>query len=459
MRLSIGRSLFLWVVGSTVLLLVLFSLALYLIVGRALYQGLDDRLETLAQGMVALCEWEEDRGAVCFEAADEPRGPLAEAGRIAAVELRSWPDGAVVHRSGAALPEPAATGGLRAGAASFTDLGDGLRLCTLLVTVPTALDADGEGATPGFSVLARVAEPLAPLQAQLADLLLWVLLSVAIAAVVVVAFGRLLSRRFVRPLGELAEAAASLRGGDRARLPRSGTDDELDRLAGLLDDGIERLEAAAERQARFTADAAHELRNPISVIHNAASVALRNPRDPADYRAFLEDVLGTARRMGGIVDGLLLMARMDAGAARQAFDDCDLAAIAAEAAAADPARVHVAAGGPARLRGDARLLRILVDNLVANALRHSEGGVHVEVEADAAGAVVLRVRDAGPGIPPEQAERVFERFHRGAEARSDDGGAGLGLAIVAEIARLHGGGCQLAPGTGGTTVVVRLGRG
>jgi len=457
-RLSIGRSLFLWVVGSTVLLLVLFSLALYLVVGRALYAGLDDRLETLAQGMVALCEWEEDRGEVCFEAADEPRGPLAEAGRMAAVELRSWPDGAVLHRGGAALPEPP-SGGLQAGAASFTDLGDDLRLCTLLVTVPPAPDAGGEPSAPGFSVLARVAEPLEPIEDQLASLLLWVLLSVAVAAVVVVAFGRLLSARFVRPLGELAEAAARLRGGDKARLPRSGTGDELDRLAALLEDGIGRLEAAAERQARFTADAAHELRNPISVIHNAASVALRNPRDPEDYRAFLEDVLGTARRMGGIVDGLLLLARMDAGAARQAFDDCDLGAIAGAAAAADPARVHVAAAGPVRLRGDARLLRILVDNLVANALRHAEGEVRVEVGADAADGVVLRVRDDGPGIPPDQAERVFERFHRGAEARSDDGGAGLGLAIVAEIARLHGGGCEVVPDAGGTTFVVRLGRG
>jgi signal transduction histidine kinase len=137
----------------------------------------------------------------------------------------------------------------------------------------------------------------------------------------------------------------------------------------------------------------------------------------------------------------------------------DLAALAREAAAAQPGadgRVAVLADAPVLVRGDAALLRVLVGNLVGNALRHSGPGTPVRVRVEARGRPELRVEDQGPGIPPEALGRVFDRFFRVESSGEDVPGAGLGLAIVAEVARLHGAEPRIDSTPSGTTVTVRF---
>ena len=185
-------------------------------------------------------------------------------------------------------------------------------------------------------------------------------------------------------------------------MPTRGTGDEIDALARTLDESFTALQDSLHRQTRFTADAAHELRNPISVVRNAAEVSLRQPRTPEEYREFLLDVLATSKRMENIVEALLLLARMDAGAIRRTFEPVDLAAIVGDAVAAQAAardQIHYSNGAPGVVHGDGRLLRILVDNLLSNALRYSPARESVEVEVGTAGGEIrLRVKDHGPGF-------------------------------------------------------------
>jgi signal transduction histidine kinase len=209
----------------------------------------------------------------------------------------------------------------------------------------------------------------------------------------------------------------------------------------VASEDFQRLQAAWERQAAFTADASHELRTPLAVIRARAEVALRRPRSPEQYREALEDVLGSAGRMQELLEGLLVLARAGERVERRPVD---LAAVAraavAEARAPEGVRLEAALPEAAAMVGDARLLRVLVDNLVVNALRHTrEGAVVVALEA-AEGAWRLEVRDTGEGIAPEHLGRIFERFYRVDPGRSrTDGGGGLGLSIVQAIAAQHGG--------------------
>ena len=225
-------------------------------------------------------------------------------------------------------------------------------------------------------------------------------------------------------------------------------------IARRLGDAEEmrRLRVRYEQQARFTADASHELRTPLAVIRTEVDLALRRERAPEEYRDAQTSVREGADRMQGILDALLLLARADAGAGADHVD-LDLREVARDVAGTVPVE-----GQPARMRGDARLLGILVRNLVSNALRHTPSGA-VRVCVDARDdEVVLDVIDEGEGIPPEALPHVRERFYRVDAARARDaGGAGLGLSIVDTVARLHGASVELASVLGrGTRVTVRF---
>jgi signal transduction histidine kinase len=460
-----------WFVGLTTALLAAFSAALYFSTSRALRSGLDARLETATTGLVALCEWDEDTWGVQIDLSDELAKQLAVSFPERSQEIWTWPDKRPLHRSGRLLdlPLPDASWGEGAGpghaAATAYVTADSAagrrRVLTVLARSPaTPADAfEGEPATPAFTVLVRVAEDLAPIEAELAYLTWFMAGFASISVLVTVFFGFLLSRRVVRPLKELGEAAAGIHAGGTVELPRRAEGDEVDRLRSLLEDAFLRLEDALKRQARFTADAAHELRNPITVIRNAAEVALRRARPPEDYRMFLDDVLATSKRMGSVVEVLLFLARMDAGTLATSFKKVDLAAIARDSAAAQPqtnGRVHIEANGGAFVEGDEVLLSVLVDNLLSNALRYSgtESRVTVTVEAD--DGVLLRVQDEGPGIPQESLPHVFDRFFRVASANPDARGAGLGLAIVAEILSVHSATSHIDTSEAGTTVSVKF---
>jgi signal transduction histidine kinase len=261
----------------------------------------------------------------------------------------------------------------------------------------------------------------------------------------------------LRPVDALRAGAQTITGaGGKDRLPVPKSRDELQRLAVTLNDMLDRLAAARARQRAFVADAAHELRSPLANIRTELEVAQRHGVPPS----LVDDLLADVERLSRLVDDLLLLARADDAdqpvVRREPVDVTGVVTEVAERCRA--ARVPVAVDNGAALWtvGDRDALLRMVGNLVDNAVRHAASRVVVSVTAEGDTALV-RVTDDGPGIPPGDRERVFDRFTRLDDARTrGGGGAGLGLAIVRELARRHGGSVRLTDAGPGVRAEVRL---
>jgi signal transduction histidine kinase len=244
-------------------------------------------------------------------------------------------------------------------------------------------------------------------------------------------------------------------------------DSELGHLGGILNDMFARLQTAFERQTQFTADASHELRTPLAIIHSHAELALARPRSEEEYRQAMEACLRAARRMRNLVDGLLTLARMDAGNLVVQPEPIDLGALVEEIAsllgplaARTNVQVQVSAV-PAPFRGDANQLGQVVANLLTNAIHYNRaGGAVTATVTTGPHEVVLSVADTGCGVPEEDRSHIFERFYRVDRARSrEQGGCGLGLAICKSIVEAHGGSITFTSEVNaGTTFLVRLPR-
>ena len=274
----------------------------------------------------------------------------------------------------------------------------------------------------------------------------------------------------LQPVEELRSAAERIgapgrRDQPRPALPVPPTDDEIARLASTLNLMLERLDAAAVQQRDFAADAAHELRSPLSALITELEVALAG-RERTHWLQVGVASLADARRLAAIVDDLLLLARAEAGQPLR-LEPVDLAAVVESFAQAPdggagpepdapPGVVSVlvqAGPEPQVVVGDQAAIERAVRNLVDNARRHARSTVRVWLEPGP-DAVEILVADDGPGIPVAELERVFDRLHRLDPSRSrSQGGAGLGLAIVRGIARSHGGDAAVQLPVGGGTVV------
>ncbi len=227
------------------------------------------------------------------------------------------------------------------------------------------------------------------------------------------------------------------------------------------------IERSIERMRSFMADAAHELRTPITILRTRAEVALQQPREAANYVSALRGVEAEARRLGGIVDSLLVLARADAGERQIDKERIFLDDIAVDAAGAAQivarqknVRVTVDQFEEAPVEGDPALIRQLIMIVLDNAVKFTDPGgqVHVRVSMHE-GAPTFAVEDTGIGIKHEELSRVFQRFFRGETARSRTDGAGLGLSIASWIAREHGADVSLTSEPGkGTKVVVTFPR-
>ncbi len=291
-----------------------------------------------------------------------------------------------------------------------------------------------------------------------------------LAALLVAALG--LIRVGLRPLDRIGTDAAAIGAGDLSRrVTDADSRTEVGRLGLALNGMLAQIEAAfeerrasEERLRRFVADASHELRTPVAAVRAYAELFDRGARDrPDDLARAMAGIGREATRIGTLVDDLLLLAQLDQG--RPLADQTvDLAGIAGEAVEAarliDPDRpLMFDTVGPRLVRGDPDRLRQVIDNLLANVRAHTPAGTPAAVRLDRDdGWVVLEVVDAGAGFSAGEAERVFERFYRIDEARSrTQGGAGLGLAIVASIAAAHGGSTTAeTPAGGGARFRVRL---
>ena len=241
--------------------------------------------------------------------------------------------------------------------------------------------------------------------------------------------------RALRPVEAIRARVATTRDPS-VRVPVPAARDEVGRLAETMNAMLARLQAGQAVQRRFVADASHELRSPLATIATGLELLSRGDAD----RDTVTALRGETERLGRLVDALLLLARADESGLRPRFEDVDLDEVA-EAERLRPAGRIVPRIEAAHVRvvGDRGQLAQVVRNLVDNACRHARSMVVVSVRHSGEVAA-LDVADDGPGVPPEQRTRVFERFVRLDDARARaDGGAGLGLAIVAEVVAAHGG--------------------
>jgi heavy metal sensor kinase len=273
--------------------------------------------------------------------------------------------------------------------------------------------------------------------------------------------GYWLSRRALAPVDALARTARTISGHNlSSRLEALHTGDELQRLSDTLNEMLARIEAAFLRITEFTADASHELRTPIALIHTEAELALRRSRDEAEYREALRHILQEADRTAKLIEELLSLARADSG--REAFDlhPIDLLPTLRESASKwnQVASLHNLQFEEhleterLPVMGDENALRRVIDILLDNALKYTPAPGKLTLSAEQhPNGVVVTVEDTGIGIASEDQSRIFERFYRVDKARSRElGGAGLGLAIAQWIVQLH---------KGTITVRSELGRG
>ena len=260
--------------------------------------------------------------------------------------------------------------------------------------------------------------------------------------------GAFIARAALRPVDEMTRTARRITAEDlRRRVEHRGSGDELDRLAGTLNDMLARLEEAFTQTRRFAADAAHELRTPLTVLKGGIEVALRAARSPEEYRVVLASSLEEVERLIRLAEDLLLLSRSIAGpeAPRvpveleplllEVFD------VGVRLGRAAGVSVRIDDAGPATVQGDAMALRRAMLNLVENAVKYTAPGGKVELSLISGDRVAtITVADTGIGIEPSDAERIFEPFVRLDAARGrETGGTGLGLAIARSIVVAHGG--------------------
>ncbi|HEY6066319.1 MAG TPA: HAMP domain-containing sensor histidine kinase [Thermoanaerobaculia bacterium] len=326
------------------------------------------------------------------------------------------------------------------------------RICRFLV-----LHLRGKAAG-GTLVFFRSIEPAMRGLARLDRVLAVLLLIGFVGTAAILAF---VLNRALRPVEEVTTLAETVEATDlsgRVRVATGG--EEFQRLTGVINSLLERLERAFAAQRRLVADAAHELKTPIAVVLGEAQDALRSESQADEQRRSLETIEATARGMARETEKLLSLARADSAKAAT-FEDVDLSEIAGESveaarplAIARDVRLELFAGDGVRVRGDRSALFHLASNLVSNAAVYTEPGTSVEVVSGARnGEAFFEVRDRGPGVPPEARLRIFDRFVRLEPARlRHPEGSGLGLAIVDQVARVHGGRVEVEDRAGGGSI-------
>jgi heavy metal sensor kinase len=275
-----------------------------------------------------------------------------------------------------------------------------------------------------------------------------------------------LTTRALRPITDISATAVKIAAGDLSqRISVDSTETELGELAGVLNSTFSRLEAAFAQQVRFTSDAAHELRTPITVMLTQTQTALARERNAAEYRETLEACRRASVRMRKLIESLLELARLDSGQEPIGRATFDLAQIVAEAvenirpiASERPVAITTQLT-PAMCQGSPERIAQVVTNLLANAIHYNQenGKIQVIVEVQI-GFASLTVTDTGLGIAPEDLPHIFERFYRADKARTRARGhAGLGLSISKAIAETHGGTLAAASELGkGSVFTLRL---
>jgi len=305
-------------------------------------------------------------------------------------------------------------------------------------------------------------------QQQLREILVVLVLGLPLIVVLAGLGGYVLARRALSPIDHLAGEARRITAERlHQRLSVPNEHDEIGRLAAVINDTFARLESSFDQLRRFTADASHELRTPLSVIRGIGEHALRETRTPPEYKDAMGSMLEEVDRLTRLVDTLLKLSRGDAGTIRLTRDVLDLGDLTREVVSSlgilaeeRQQRLQVVAAEDVRVSADRLVLRDAITNVVDNAIKYgpARSTIDVRVDADAEQATVT-VRDAGPGVPAEHRERIFDRFYRVDEGRSREmGGTGLGLAIAKWAVEANGGQISLDTATTGSVFRITLPR-
>ena len=410
------------------------GLFLYVRLGSHLSAALDRDLQLRAQDLAALVE--------------QPRASLAAASGGRFIE-RGESYAQLVDARGRVLDATKPLGnarvltraqlGLALSTAVFVDVGDvtGLNEGSRLLASPITRNGRRLVLVVGATRSNR-AETLASFRNEL-------LIAGPAALLLACVVGYLLAGLSLRQVDSMRKRAAAISAetpGERLPVPPTG--DELQRLGTTLNEMLDRLEAALDRERDFVADAGHELRTPLALLRTELELALRQGETTEELREAVRRSSHEADRLSQLAEDLLLVASSDRGRLPLRVEVVDVAALFASVvnrfdwrASEDGARLRVDALAGVKVRGDRLRLEQALANLVDNALRYGAGTVRMSANAENA-HVVLHVTDDGPGFDPQFLERAFERFSRSDPARGS-GGAGLGLSIARAIARAHGG--------------------
>jgi two-component system heavy metal sensor histidine kinase CusS len=414
-----------------VLLVVLggFSLLLYAGFARALWQGLDERLDTEARALAEMAE-EHAPGAFDFELEGISALPEFDA-RQPLAYFEIWrPDGSVLVRSPSLAGRDLVGGG--------SALPDGRRGRLLTASRP-AHWVGHAGAEQRRNLRVTIARGTENEEAALARLrrLLWALGGLAV--LVAAAASAFTVWRGLRPAATLAGALDRVDArhlGERIEVPR--LPQELQPAVAKLNELLARLDESFARERRFTADVSHELRTPLAGLRSLLEVTASRERTAPEYRAVIGEAMDIVRQMHALAEDLLMLARLDARQVEVLNEPIALRAFVDEtwrpldARARERRLVFENTVSPAAtLTSDRDKLRLVLRNLLANAAAYTEAGGRIEVRSG--DGCVLEVWDSGPVIPAEILPRLFERFFRADGARSGGNHSGIGLALVQEV--------------------------
>lgn len=317
-----------------------------------------------------------------------------------------------------------------------------------------------------FQSIILVARPVDKELAELAAFA-WQLLAAGTGVMAIGLLGGwLVSNQMFRPIAAMSKTASAISETNLSeRIETKNIDIELVNLAQVLNAAFDRLEIAFERQTQFTADASHELRTPLAVIRSSVELALSRPRSQEQYRETLVSCLRAVKRMTGITDGLLTLARADANQHSMIHGAIALDHVVTDTVtlltplAADRGVDLKADIKPVQVMGDSVALGRVVSNLISNAVQYNKPGGEVRISlTNDDDVAVLKIADTGIGILPSELPHIFDRFYRVDKARSRAvGGAGLGLAICQELITALGGTIDAKSELDhGTTFEVRL---
>jgi heavy metal sensor kinase len=436
-----GR-LTLWYTGILTAMLALLSATSVILLDRALRNNVDDSLSSVARAIAETVRRPSFFGPDIEDTLQSMLGPELAQRFFQLLDRYGQPDPRVVPPARSKLPLSAETlRNAERGEATFetVELRPKSEKSVRLLTLPVVRN----NATVN---IIQVAMSLQNVEATRSRFLL-ILLTLAPVALAGSALGGwFLARRALNPVDAIVETARRIEAEDLTKRIPLSSDDELGRLAAVLNDMLARLERSFGAARRFSADAAHELRTPLTILKGEIEVALRSSQAPAEIQRTLMSCLEEVDRLNSLVEDLLLMARMEGNALSARPSRVNLAGVLEDAAPALNELAtragnicEVAGAPPLWVEGYDSFLFRLIFNLAENAIKYTPKGGRIEISLERQnGSAVLQVKDNGPGITPDAQEHIFDRFFRGDPAR-EGSGTGLGLALVRSIVDLHQG--------------------